>query len=78
MLAQIGLGVDLGGLILFLLVANLGLLSSGLGCVFVVLGVRARRLRVPASRHFRIAGVLVVVGLACFALALAIRSGNLR
>jgi hypothetical protein len=55
MLAQVGLGFDLRGLMIYFGVLGLGFAIVIVGCVFAALGVQARLRKAPAMRFFRTA-----------------------
>jgi len=74
MFAQIGLGVDLGGVILMLAVLGLGFAAVLVSFVFGVFGARALLRKSPASRFFRIAATFLVGGIALVAFAFWIRA----
>lgn len=73
MFAQIGLGVDLGRLMLILIPIGVGFLAVVISVIFGALGLRALVRKTPASRPFRIAVAFFVGGIALIAIACCLR-----
>ena len=69
MVAQAGLGFDVGGGLLFLVLLGLGISAVGIAVAAGVFGTQAFLLKGPASRFFQVAVACLVAGGGFLALA---------
>ena len=70
MLAQVGLGINIDGLLVFGLLVGLGTMSLGISIAFGVIGAQAKLCGSIAKPWFQLASAFLVIGGVLFARAL--------